>query len=128
MLREIIRGALAILKPSSLCIPTYFAMLHSFLMASIHTGAAYSNCASNAQLYIVFSASCLSPQLILADLDNAFINLVYLSVMYFMYISYTAVIVLPKVAVYFLIFYCRYLRLCTCICTSVSLVSLFKYL
>ena len=62
----------------------YLALLHSFLMDSTHTGAAYSSCGSIAPLYIVFSASCFSPQFNLAALDNAFINLVHLSVMYFM--------------------------------------------
>jgi hypothetical protein len=56
------------------------ALLHSFLMDSINTGAAYSSCGSTAPLYIVFSASCFSPQLILADLDNVFIRLVQLLV------------------------------------------------
>ena len=52
-------------------------------MASAHTGAAYSSCGSIAPLYIVLSASCFSPQFKHADLDNAFINFVHLSVVYF---------------------------------------------
>jgi hypothetical protein len=78
-----VRYALAVLKLISRTL-TYLALLYSFLMDSIHTGAAYSSCGSIALLYIVFSASCFSPQLILADLDKAFISLVQLSVMYFM--------------------------------------------
>ena len=77
------RYALAILKPIILCTLTYFAVLYSFLIASINTGTAYSSCGSIAPLYIVFKASCLSLQIILADLDNAFINLVHLSVLNF---------------------------------------------
>ena len=44
-------------------------------MDSIHTGAAYSSYGSIATLYIVFSASRLSPQSIRAELDNAFISI-----------------------------------------------------
>jgi len=44
-------------------------------MASIHTGTVYSSCGSIVLLYIVFSPSCLSLQLILADLDNVFMQL-----------------------------------------------------
>ena len=76
------RYALAILKMISLCTLMYLALLHSLLIDSIHTGAAYSIFGSMAPLYIVFIASCLSPQLIVADLDNAFISLVHLSLMY----------------------------------------------
>ena len=79
---KMVRCALAILKVISLCTLTYLALLHSFLMDSIHTGAACSSCGSIAPLYIVFSASCFSPQLIVADLDNAFISLVHQSVMH----------------------------------------------
>ena len=66
-----------------LCTLVSFALLYSFSIESIHTGAAYSNCGNIAPLYIIFSASWLSPQLILADLDRAFINLVHLAVIYF---------------------------------------------
>jgi len=66
----------------SLCTLVYFALLYSFFIESIHSGAAYSNCGNIAPLYIIFSASWLSLQLILADLDRAFINLVQLSVIY----------------------------------------------
>jgi len=79
-----VRYALSILKLIILCILTYFAVFYSFLIASIDTGTAYSSCGSIAPLYIVFRASCLSLQLILAELDNAFISLVHLSVMNFM--------------------------------------------
>jgi len=58
-------------------------LLHSLLMDSVHTVAAYSRCGSIAPLFIVFSASCLTPQAILADLDSAFISSVHLPVMYF---------------------------------------------
>ena len=75
---DIVRCAWAILKLISLCTLIYLALLHSFLMNSIHTGAAYSSCDSIAQFYIVLSASCSSLQLILADLDKAFIRLVLL--------------------------------------------------
>ena len=81
---DIVRYALAIIKLISLCTLTYLVLLHFFIMDSTHTGAAYSSCGSIEPLYIVFSASCFSPQFNLADLDNAFINLVHLSVMYFM--------------------------------------------
>ena len=79
------RYALAILKLISLYTLTYFALLLSFLMASIHADAVYRSYGSIALLCIVFSVSCLSPQLIFADLDDAFIGLVHLSVMYFMF-------------------------------------------
>jgi hypothetical protein len=63
----------------SLCTLPYIALLHSLLMASTHTGATYSSFGSIAPLYIVLNASCLSLELILADLDDAFISLVHLS-------------------------------------------------
>jgi hypothetical protein len=78
-----VRYAFAILKLIILCTLTCLALLLSFLMDTIHTDAAYSSCGSIASCYIVLSASCLSPQLIHADTDNAFISLVRLSVMYF---------------------------------------------
>ena len=78
------RFALAILNLISLFALTYFALLHSLLMSSVHNGAAYKNCGIIAQFYIVFSASCLSPQFILANIDKAVINFLHLSVMYFM--------------------------------------------
>ena len=80
---DVVRYALAILKLMSLCTLTYLATLHSFLMGSMHTGAAHSSCGSVAPLYIAVSASRLCPQLILADLHNAFISLVHLPVTYF---------------------------------------------
>jgi hypothetical protein len=52
-------------------------------MDFIRTCAAYSSCGTIAAWYIITGALCFSRQLILADLDNAFIILVYLSVMYF---------------------------------------------
>jgi len=64
---DTVRYASAFLKLISLCTLTYFALSHYTVMASVHTGAAYSNCGSIAPLYIVFNASCSSPQLILAD-------------------------------------------------------------
>jgi hypothetical protein len=57
------RYALAIRKLISLCTLMYLALLHSFFVDSIHTGAAYSSCGSIAPLCIVLSASCFSPQL-----------------------------------------------------------------
>jgi hypothetical protein len=69
---------LAILKLINLCTLMYLALLHSLLIDSTHTGAAYKICGSMAPLYIVFNASCLSPHLIVADLDSAFISLVHL--------------------------------------------------
>lgn len=62
--------ALRILKLINPCALTYFALLH-ILMASIYTGAEYKNCGSIAPLYIGFIASCLSIQLILADINKA---------------------------------------------------------
>jgi hypothetical protein len=64
--------ALPILKLISLRTLTYLALLYSFLMDSFHTGAAYSSCGSIAPVYIVFSASCFSPKIILAELDGAY--------------------------------------------------------
>jgi hypothetical protein len=58
-----VRYALAIHKLISLCTLTYLALLHSFFMDSVHTGAAYSSCGSIAPLCIALSASCFSPQL-----------------------------------------------------------------
>ena len=69
---------------SLLCTLTYFAVLYSFLIGSIHTDTAYSSCGSIAPFHIVSRASCLGLQIILADIDNDFINLVHLSVMNFM--------------------------------------------
>jgi hypothetical protein len=79
---EIVRYAFAILKLMNLCTLVYFVLLYSFFIESIHTGAAYSNCGNIAPVYIVFCAPWLSSQLILADLDRTFINLVHLSVIY----------------------------------------------
>jgi len=81
--RDIVCYALAILKLIILCTLKYFAVLYSFLIASIDTGTAYSSCGSIAPLYIAFSDSCLSLPIILAELDNAFISLVHLSMMNF---------------------------------------------
>ena len=83
------RYTFAILKLMSLRTLVYFALLYSFFIESIHTGAAYSNCGNIAPLYIIFSASSLSPQLIVADLDRAFINLyiyIYVCVCVYIYI------------------------------------------
>ena len=77
------RYALSILKLIILCILTYFAVLYWFLISSIRTGTAYSSCGSIPPLYIAFRASCLRLQLILAELDDAFISFVHLSVMNF---------------------------------------------
>jgi hypothetical protein len=48
--------------------------------AFLHIGAPYRRRGSMAPFYIVFRASWLSPQLSLADLDNAKINLEHFSV------------------------------------------------
>jgi hypothetical protein len=48
-----VRYALAILKLINLCTLMYLALLHSLLIDSIHTGAAYNICGSMAPLYIV---------------------------------------------------------------------------
>jgi len=74
---ETVRYAFAILKLMSLCTLMYLALLYFLFIDSIHTGSAYSNCGNIAQLYIIFNASCLSLQLILADLDSGFISLVH---------------------------------------------------
>jgi len=79
---EILRCSFAILKLRSLCTLVYFRLLYSFFIESIHTGALYSNCGNIAPLYIIFSASWFSPQIIIAYFDRAFINLVLLSVIY----------------------------------------------
>ena len=47
---DMVRYALALLKLISLCTLIYFALLHSFLMASIHPGAVCSSCGSIAPL------------------------------------------------------------------------------
>ena len=59
-----------------------------------------------APVYIVFSASCPSPQFNLADLDSAKISFEHLSVMKFMWslnVSFLSII-MP-----------RYFRFCTCV-------------
>ena len=78
-----LRGVFVILKFMSLCTLMYLALLYFLFIDSNHTGAAYSSCGNIAMFYIIFKASCPSLQLILAELDSAFISLVHLSVAYF---------------------------------------------
>jgi len=59
---DVVRKALATLKCISLCTLIYFCLLYAYFIASIQTGAPYSRKGSTAPLYIVFIASCLSPQ------------------------------------------------------------------
>jgi len=51
--RDIVRYALAILKLIILCTHTYLTLLHSLLINSIQTGAAYSSCGSIPPSYVV---------------------------------------------------------------------------
>ena len=88
------RYALIILKQISLY-SYIFGFVAFFLMGSVHTGAAYSSCGSTAPLCIVFSSSCFIPQLILANLDNAFISLVHLYFICLLNLNLLSIIV-PK--------------------------------
>jgi len=67
---DVVRNALAILTFIRLCTLIYFNLMCSYFIASIQTRAPYNKSGSIPPLYIVSSASCLSPHHILADLDK----------------------------------------------------------
>lgn len=66
---DVVRNALAIRMFISLCTLIYFSLLYAYFIASIQSGSSCSKIGNVAPLYIVFSASCLSPH-IFADLDK----------------------------------------------------------
>ena len=67
---DVVRKALAVLKFISLGALIYLHLLCSYFIASIQTGVSCSRRGDNVHFFIVFSASCLSPHDILADLDK----------------------------------------------------------
>jgi hypothetical protein len=75
---DVVRNALAIFIFTSRSTRMYFCQF-SYCIASIQTGAPYSRRFSNAPLYMVCSALCLSPHYTLADLDNFWISFAHLS-------------------------------------------------
>ena len=65
-----VRNAFAIFMLISLCTLLIFVALLFLVRHSIQTGAPYDNIGNIAPVYIILRTSCLSPQLILADLGR----------------------------------------------------------
>jgi hypothetical protein len=77
------RNALAIFVFISLCTLLIFVALCFPFSPSIHTGAPYDRIGSIAPMYIIRRTSCLSPQLILADFESAWMIFMHYPVMLF---------------------------------------------
>ena len=76
-----VRNAFSFFMLISLCTLLSFLALLFRVRHSIQTGALYGNIGNTAPVYIL-RTSCLSPQLILADSDRAWIGLMHFPVMY----------------------------------------------
>jgi len=68
---DVVQKALAILRLIILCALMYFLLLHVYFIASIQTGAPYSNRGRMAPSYIILRTSC-HDFVILADLDRLY--------------------------------------------------------
>src|SRR5215469_10711379 len=79
---EVVRNAFAILMFISRCTLLYILLLHFFSSALIHTGAPYGISGIIAPVYIVRSASLLSPHFNFADFDRLCISFVHLFAVY----------------------------------------------